>query len=187
MSEDSSASQSLLLVARAALKKNQARVAVRNLESLLACDPSHTIAWELLGVACTMIGDVPAARNAFEEATRRDPRRASTHYNYALFLAGINELDDAVQENQAALYLAPTHSRALTLQQTLAERIRFRGHTAEEGFAVIGRGDGPADDPGAAWNHLQCPVCGAQNFVTVRSCARCSTLLPGAEEIVPVE
>jgi tetratricopeptide (TPR) repeat protein len=187
MSAESSTSQQPLRAARAALKRKQAGPAVRHLDSLLARERDHAEAWELLGIAHTMAGDVPAARRAFEEATRRAPQRASAHYNFALFLAGINELDEAVLENQAALYLAPTHSGALSLQRTLAERIRFREHTADVGFAAVGKGAGPSRDPEAAWNHLECPICGARNFVTVRVCARCGNLLPEAEEIVPVE
>ena len=32
----------------------------------------------------------------------------------------------------------PTHAGALQLQQQLNERLRFRGVTADEGFAVVG-------------------------------------------------
>lgn len=176
-----------LRTVRDALKKKQPGQAVPILKSLLARLPDHAEAWELLGVTHAMAGHAPAARRAFEEATRHNPHRASAHFNFALFLAGIEALDEAVQENNVALYLAPTHPGALALQKTLAERIHFRAYTAEEGFTAVGKGNGPSRDPGAAWNRLACPTCGAQNFVTARTCARCGDYLPEVEEIVPVE
>lgn len=57
----------LLNLALCYLKTGQPQLARRDLEHLLALNPSHTRAWGYLGLACERLGDLPQAQRAFEQ------------------------------------------------------------------------------------------------------------------------
>jgi|SRR5579872_1575817 len=183
----SSAAAQPLQAARAALQNKRPGEAVQHLKSLLAVEPDNAEAHEYLGIAHTLAGNHVAARQAFQNATRLGPGRASAHFNYALFLFNSQELDEATEENCVALLIAPTHAGALALQKQLQEKIRFRDYTAEEGLAVVGTRPLAPAQPSDEWKRLQCPYCGGMNYVTAKVCKKCNSLIPEMEEIIPVE
>src|SRR4051812_22496516 len=73
----------LLNLALCYLKTGQAGLARRDLEQLLAVNPSHVRAWGYLGLACERLGALADAQRAFEQgghsqmARRMSERRAS--------------------------------------------------------------------------------------------------------------
>jgi len=73
----------LLNLALCYLKTGQPSLARRELEQLLALNPTHTRAWGYLGLACERLGDLAEAERAFREgghaqmARRMAERRAS--------------------------------------------------------------------------------------------------------------
>jgi tetratricopeptide (TPR) repeat protein len=175
-----------LKAGRAALQRGQHWLALPALKDLLQAEPEHVEAFELLGIAHTLAGEPDSARAAFRKATRLAPGRASAHFNYAIFLFNDNDLDEAAVELHATLYLEPTHVGAIQLQQQLNERLRFRGVTADEGFAVVGtRGRNLDSMPGL--ETLQCPTCGGMNRVMAKVCKKCNSFIPEMPDIVPVE
>lgn len=176
-----------LAAARQALQAGQPAVAVSCLSQILAGEPNNARAHELMAIAQTQAGNREAARAAFLRSTQCDPRSASAHYNFALFLSDSNDLDEAAEENSAALYLKPDHPGALALQKKLAERIRFRAYTVDEPVALVGTAPTQRLQPSGEWNKLECTCCGAKNHITARTCSRCGNMLPEMDEIIPVE
>lgn len=171
---------------RAALQRKHFWLALPALKEVLLADPEHVEALELLGIAHTLANNPTAARAAFRQATRLAPGRTSAHFNYALFLFNISDLDEAAEELQTTLYLAPQHAGAIQLQQQLNERLRFRGVTAEEGFALVGsRGRNLDSMPGL--ETLQCPICGGMNRVMAKVCKKCNSYIPEMPDVIPVE
>jgi tetratricopeptide (TPR) repeat protein len=142
---------------------------------------------ELLGIAQSMCGNGKAARAAFQMATRLEPGRASAHYNYAVILADANELDEASTENNTALYIDPAHAGANALQQQLKRRLQERDYTSHLGFEAVGRGEDVTKATVGRWANLDCPICGAKNFMTARTCTRCGSLIPEMDDVIPVE
>src|SRR5262245_14859782 len=119
---------SRLSAARAALRTGEAANAIAALLYARTEEPQSAEVLELLGMAHWMAGNIQAARQELDEATHLDPRRASAHYNFALVLAELNMLDEAVQENHAALFISPGHEGALKLHANLTQRIKFRDY-----------------------------------------------------------
>lgn len=181
--------QTQLEHARAALQQKRYWQAVPALEAVIRADPSHAEAFELLGIAHTLTGDSRSARRAFRSATEADPGRATAHYNYALYLFEANEIDEAAEENNTALFISPSHAGANILQRQIREKLRFRDYTCDEAqeVALVGRASGAPSIPSGEWKKLQCPYCNAMNFVTAKVCEKCNMLIPEMDEIVPVE
>jgi tetratricopeptide (TPR) repeat protein len=173
--------------ARSALRRGQAAQAIAALSHLTNSGQVTPEIQELLGVAHTMAGNASAARAAFQQALTLDRSRASAHYNYALFLMAQNELDEAAEENDAALYLSPQHAGALNLRKQLSQKLFDRRYVSEEGFAAVGNGGDRIKSPSEQWAKLECPMCGGKNFITARTCSRCGGLLPEIDEIIPIE
>jgi tetratricopeptide (TPR) repeat protein len=171
---------------RAALQRKHHWLAVPALKDVVAADPTNVEAQELLGVAQTLASNPTAAKHAFRQATRLDPARISAHFNFALFLFHQNDLDEAAEEVHTTLFLDPSHSAAHMLQEKITEKLKFRGITAEEGFALVGtRGREVNATPGL--ETLQCPICGGMNRVMAKVCRKCNSYIPEMPEIVPVE
>ena len=179
----------LIDAARSALRKRQPLAAVAQLRLALTHNPRDTEAAELLGVAHSLAGNRAGALEAFRLATELEPGRATAHYNYALILSqDKNDLDDAVQENQTALLINPGYVQALALQEALRKKIQERAWRTDEDFAVVDAGVvDPRRQTNGAFAKLQCPICGGMNFATSRTCARCGSLIPELDEIIPVE
>ncbi len=178
--------QTHLQSARAALQKRHHWVAVPALRSVVQAEPNHVEAYELLGIAETFANNPTAARHAFIQATRKDPARISAHFNFALFLFNQNDLDEAAEELTTTLYLSPNHTGAIALEKQLKEKLKFRDHTAEEGFSLIGS---QAPDSGklSVLRGLECPTCGHKNVATVKVCKKCNCLIPEMPDIIPLE
>lgn len=175
--------------ARAALQRRQPLAAIPSLNLHLAQNPDCAEAYELLGIAHVLSGNRQAARQAFRQATRLAPGRASAHFNYALFLAdgSPEEIDEAVEENATTLFISPEHPGAMALRKRLEEKIRFRDYTADEGFSLVGRGGLGTGQQAGVWKSLVCPICGGMNYVSAKVCKKCNSLIPEMNEIVPVE
>lgn len=175
--------------ARAALQRRQPFTAIPYLMSYLSENPSAADAHELLAIAHTMSGNRQAARQSFRQATRLAPGRASAHFNYAVFLAdgSPDELDEAVEETATTLFITPGHAGALDLRKRLEEKLRFRDYTADEGFALVGRGGLAEGQQAGIWKSLVCPICGGMNYVSAKVCKKCNSLIPEMDEIIPVE
>lgn len=183
MLSESAVPTDALAAAQQALQARQPALAVRHLLSFLAQNPRHAPALELLGISYTQTGQKDEARRAFLLATQHEPGSASIHYNFAVFLAGLQDWDEAAEENRTALYLKPDHAGALALQQKMAEKIRFRDFTSSEGVDIKGR----AVLTNSAFANVECPICGAKNHFSRRTCEKCSQLIPEMKEIIPVE
>ncbi len=122
--------------ARDALRHGDAESAIRVLKNKLGRDGEDAEAAELLGIAYERSGDLDSALEAMRVAVLTDPKRASSHYNYAVLLAKADRLLDAYRQNEVALRLNPQYSAARDYQKTLQSRITT-GQTG--GFqAVVG-------------------------------------------------
>lgn len=175
--------------AKAALRRGEPLAAVALLRTALAENPANAEVAELLGIAQIQSGNRDAALDAFRQATELEPGRASAHFNFSLVLSQDKDaLDEAIEENQAALLINPSYAQALALQDALRKKVQERAWRSDEDFAVVQVGDvDPRHQADGEFVKLECPVCGGMNFSTARVCRRCGSLIPEMEEIVPVE
>jgi len=176
-----------IAAARQALRRNDPVAAVATLEAAMADAPDCPALLECLGIALWSAGRRKEALHALDRAAAADRSRPSAHYNYALVLAAEHQVDEALEEVDAALYLSPAHSGARALREHLSRRIRYRQRTSEEGFEVRPREAAPGQRVPGAWSNLECRSCGARNLVTARTCARCGSRLPEEDETVFME
>ena len=109
--------------ARTALKTGDSESAIRGLKELLLTNADDAEAAELLGVAYERAGDMDSALESMRVAVLIDPKRASSHYNYAVLLAKVDRLLDAYRQNEVALRLNPGYAAARAFQQALHSRI----------------------------------------------------------------
>jgi Flp pilus assembly protein TadD len=191
MAEDSletsiPSSQSMLSVAKAEIKGGLARQAVADLRQYLARAPDDPEAHELLGIALEKCHLLSEALDELHKATTLAPNRASAHFNLALLLLKMGELDEAVAEQQTALYLEPGYQAAQRLSEVLMQRVRDRAYRASDGECSVGGApDRLAANP--VWANLPCPMCGAMNFMTSRTCGRCGNLIPEMPDVRAME
>lgn len=140
-------------------------------------------AWNILGIAWSMLEEYAKAKDAFEHAIRRKPKAVDIHYNYAMLLRRMELFEDAMEEINTVLYLNPQHPPSLKLQRLLRMHLQDKSmHTVPE-FKTIQR-DG---EPSPAWYGLVCQFCGANNANNARVCANCGSVINDAPPIVPVE
>ncbi len=172
--------------AKSALQSRQGSYALELLKPLSVDGSGTAEVLELAAMAHAMIGNQSLASKFFRQATILEPGRVTSHYNFAVFLTAIKEYHEASEENQAVLYLQPTHAGALVLQTKLQTLIRERDIVSEEGFETVGRGVDPSKVSGR-WSNLPCPKCGGSNFMTARMCKKCGSYIPEMPEIIPVE
>src|SRR5687767_8557928 len=100
--------------AKSALVRREPLAAIAHLNQILAEQPGNSEAAELLGVAQSQAGNRPEALEAFRLATQLEPSRATAHYNYAFLLSQDKDtLDEAIEENRAALLIKPDYAQAL--------------------------------------------------------------------------
>lgn len=172
---------------RAELRNGQYFRARQALEAMNRAGQVTSAMLELLGIARAKTGDLDAACEALEAATRLAPGDASPHFNYAMLLAQMGQLDDAASEVNVALYLAPDHPGAHALRTNVVMRLRNRAHRAPDQFHTVEARPDPVSRPSTEWARLKCQSCGALNFVTAKVCSRCGTLLSQEEPVVPLE
>lgn len=173
--------------ARTRLQGRDARGAIVALKAAIAGGERTGEMLELLGVAQGMAGNTSASRQAFEDATRLEPGRASAHYNYAVVLSRDGELEMAAEEANTAAYLDPKHAGVAILQKQLIEQIRHRKLIGDEAFTTVGRGPSTDAMRCGVLGQLTCPVCGKNNLFSARVCRHCGTFIKEMPDIVPVE
>ena len=108
--------------AQSLLAEGRAQEARTQLERLVATEPGHARALNLLGVIAQRAGDAAAAVGLLERAVRADAGLAGAQYNLGNALAGLGRFEPALQAFEAAVRLEPTHAdalcnRGLVLQQ----------------------------------------------------------------------
>ena len=183
---DSSPYAATLAQARAALQSGQGVSAIAILKSISPDLTNRSDYYETLGMAQTVAGNNTAAKEAFRTATRIEPGKFSAHFNYAVFLVRIDDMDEATEENQTALLIDPGNVKAHELQAKIRKRLQERDYVSDEGFEAVGSGGNPMNQTGR-WSNLVCPTCGAKNFMTARVCKNCQALIPEMDELIPVE
>jgi tetratricopeptide (TPR) repeat protein len=164
--------------ARRALQKQEIQPVLKELFKLQKQNSNHPELLELFAIAYARLGEREKAKQYFERAIELSPERASTHYNFAVFLCNIHELEEAASENHVALYLDPRHPGALELCSKITQRLRDTQRTDPDGFAIIEGQPDPLHHPPAEWAEIKCRHCGAMNFITARTCFNCMHLLP---------
>jgi tetratricopeptide (TPR) repeat protein len=167
--------------ARRALQGPDIQPILKELQKLQKQRPDHPELMELFAIAYARLEDRDRAREYFERAIELCPGRASTHYNFAVFLCSIHDLEEAASENHVALYLDPHHPGALELSGTITQRLRDTRRTDPEGFDIIEGQPDPIHHPPAEWAEIRCRHCGSMNFITARTCFNCMHLLPASD------
>jgi tetratricopeptide (TPR) repeat protein len=108
-----------------AFEKHQAGAfgdAERGYRQVLAGDPNHAFALNLLGVLCSQTDRPEEAIEHLAAAVNAQPQNAATHYNLGNALRGAGRLDDAVAAYCAALEVRSDHASAhFNLGATLQE------------------------------------------------------------------
>lgn len=173
--------------ARALIAAGRSGQALYLLQRLCGSHPNSAEALELLGVAAAKGNRPEEALRAFERATIAEPGRVSAHYNYAVLLEKIGNLEEASGEARVVLMLAPQHSGAKALYGRVATRIRDKANHGEGQFVARGVGEDPRKQPPRPAVALICPGCGATNFPTAITCRRCGALIPGDQPVTPIE
>ena len=82
------------------LKRGRAAQARTLLEQSIARRPGHAanaVAYNLLGVACWQLGQPDAARAAFEDSLRLEPKQVEASYNLGVWLAESGDYDGAAR------------------------------------------------------------------------------------------
>ena len=181
-----SSHSAIVAQARQAIQNGQGPYAVQFLTPLYSEYSSRPEYHELLAMAHAVAGNNASAMSSFRSATRLDPSKASIHYNFAVYLDKIGELDEASEENQTVLLIDPTHEGAQRLQLRMRTRLQERDYVSEQGFEAVGKGADPREQAGR-WSTLVCPTCGHKNFMTARVCKKCQQFIPEMDEIIPVE
>ena len=108
--------------AQALLNEGRAPEARGALEALVAAEPGHARALNLLGVIAHRAGDAAGAVVLFERAIQADAGLASARYNLGNALAELGRFEQALTAFEAALVIEPQHvdalcNRGLVLQQ----------------------------------------------------------------------
>lgn len=173
--------------ARALLASGRSGQALYILQGLCRHHPNSAEALELLGVAAAKGNRPDVALHAFERATIAEPGRVSAHYNYAVLLEQMGNLEEASGEARVVLLLSPGHSGAKALHARVASKLRNRANHGDDEFVPLGSGEDPRKRPPRASASLACPVCGEGNFPTAVTCRRCGALIPGDRPATPIE
>jgi tetratricopeptide (TPR) repeat protein len=178
MSDTLSDFEKRLQKARLALQGRDIKPTLKELLKLEKQNPNHPELFELFAIAYARLEERARAKQYFERAIELSPGRASTHYNFAVFLCSIHELEEAASENHVALFLDPHHQGALDLSGTITQRLRDTLRTDPDGFDILEGQPDPIHHPPAEWAEIKCRHCGAMNFITARTCFNCMHLLP---------
>ena len=122
-------------------RADQAAAAYRE---LLAADPGHADALNLLGVIALQGGDPAAAEALIRRALAVRPSVADYHSNLGEALRGQGRLDDAVDELRAAVACDPDHDDAFGNLGLIALAQGDLAGACEHFRAAIARDPGPA-------------------------------------------
>ncbi|MEI8304461.1 MAG: tetratricopeptide repeat protein [Burkholderiales bacterium] len=153
--------------AQSLLAEGRAQEARTQLERLVATEPGHARALNLLGVIAQRAGDAAAAVGLLERAVRADAGLAGAQYNLGNALAELGRFEPALEAFEAAVRLEPGHAdalcnRGLVLQQlqrheaaaaSFEQALALRPDDAElhAGLAESRRQQGRLDDALAAY------------------------------------
>ncbi|HEX2676517.1 MAG TPA: hypothetical protein VHM19_07750, partial [Polyangiales bacterium] len=96
-----------LMLSRAALARDDAAGAQRELEAAAKLDPDREDAWKSLVEVAQRSGDTAAVERAIERLAQIDQHDRSIHEAYALLLAKRQRWAELVREGENALYVAP--------------------------------------------------------------------------------
>src|SRR4029077_1561536 len=116
--------------ARERLEAGDAYGAIHLLKELVAKDEAFADAYNLLGLAHSMVGQREDGLKAFDKALELNPRYVDAHLNRAVTLSDMGRSDDAAAafQNAQALgavdhtgFSAPAASHLANLHATLAE------------------------------------------------------------------
>jgi len=156
--------------AQSLLTQGRTQEARAQLERLVAAEPSHARALNMLGVIAQGAGDLIAAVGLLERAVRTDPGLSGAQYNLGNALAGLGRFELALEAFEAAVRLEPEHvdalcNRGLVLQQlqrheaaaaSFAQALALRPDDAElhAGLAESRRQQGRLDDALAAYRRV---------------------------------
>ena len=109
------------------LKRGHAAQARTLLEQSIARRPGHAanaVAYNLLGVACWKLGQPDAARAAFEDSLRLEPKQVDASYNLGVWLAENGDIDGAARRLAQAAAADRGQVRALEYLGQLSIRRR---------------------------------------------------------------
>lgn len=173
--------------ARTRLQARDPRGAVEALKAAVSQGERTAELMELLGVSLGMAGNMSGARNAFEEATKLEPNRATAHYNYAIVLSRDGELERAAEEADTAVFIDPKHEGATRLREQIVQQIRDRRYLGEEPFQTVGRTPSPDALNSSVVTQLKCTVCGKMNVFHARVCRHCGTFIKEMPDVEIVE
>jgi Flp pilus assembly protein TadD len=104
--------ESVYYHATALFMKGRAAEAAKELRQLVAANPQHARAQNLLGAACATIGQPECARSAFEASLAANPRDSATYVNFGLFLLQAGDPLRAAAYFAEALTIDPTSTSA---------------------------------------------------------------------------
>jgi tetratricopeptide (TPR) repeat protein len=79
---------------------------------ILASEPDHRPALNLLGVLRDAAGDLIAAADMFTRLVELSPDDAEAHYNLGVVLAALDRHTEAIERYRRAIALKPDHARA---------------------------------------------------------------------------
>jgi tetratricopeptide (TPR) repeat protein len=115
------AAQALLAPAAAFLAERQTQYGLPYLELILDLDPSHDEAWVLLGESLLEMGDIDAARAAFEHPAPTSPQYVLARGQLILTYQGPDDAPKALEIAQETVKALPNNDDALAL---LADSLR---------------------------------------------------------------
>jgi tetratricopeptide (TPR) repeat protein len=91
---------------------------------ILASEPDHRPALNLLGVLREQAGDHTQAADLFARVAELAPDDAEAHYNLAIVLTALERVDEAIGRYRRAIALKPDHAKAYS---NLGGALRIRG------------------------------------------------------------
>lgn len=112
------------------------------LEQAIAHRPGHAanpVAYNFLGVACWKLGQIEAARGAFEDSLRLDPRQAEAAYNLGVALAEAGDHERATRLLTTAASLRPQETRALEYLSQMQLRLSQWPEARRSVYAALAR------------------------------------------------
>ena len=112
----------------AELSASSARDSLGWYRAALAVNPTSPVAWNNLGNALQITGDLPGAIAAYQEAIRLDPKFAKAYTNLGAAQKASGHLDDAIASHREAIRLDPKLAEA---HSNLGIALKASGHLVE--------------------------------------------------------
>lgn len=93
---------------------------------LIAKEPQNVKYYNRLGVIYMEEKNFHDAKNAFYEAIKLDPKKASRHYNYAIACADLGEFRNAVESLKKSISLDKKNKKYKKMLEDLQSKIKYR-------------------------------------------------------------